>query len=672
VIVHGKALAVAISALLTPAGGYHGPFAQPHRVAQFRVGAASVSFTPPLRGKAPGGDPADCAHPAGAFTGPRQFAFEEPYTDLQHDGHFDAGDPFKDCNGNGRWDGNLLGGGSDNPRFYDHVADQVGARALVASAGGRTIAVEVVDQEGLFNVYQERIRAKVRADGYKLDGVFISATHDESAPDSLGLGGVNELTSGVNDYWVNYMVRQSALAIERAYKARRRARILYTTVREPATVRQCWSSYPFVDDQEIPVLEAVDRHHRAIVTLADVSQHAETLGFNGGTPALDAQRDWISSDWIHFFRSTLEQTLGGVAIEMAGSVGSVESPEVYPRGVSRIPQEFIDASHPAGCRTLFKASGGTDTSGSGHVALGYFGETRWFGQQMADQVEEAIQTGAYHYSRSGTLWGARANICVPLDNALFALGASLGVFAQRPGYNANCTKASAVLPNGSSAGQALRSQVAAFQIGDGEFISVPGEVFPFTFLRSFMGPADMQTPSDPLPPWLLTQMHAPYRFIDGLAEDMVGYIFPSGNAVGIPTKTNLNPSDTDRFGCGHSDDSESVSPRSADLIGVALARLLRPRPGAAERVVAGRYVLPGGKLSRDPLGSPELKCSTDTVFSPAPHPASAVELATGTVVHPHVWMSLGGLAQRHPDRDTRGYFDARGHRVWLDVFPNVR
>jgi hypothetical protein len=34
-------------------------------------------------------------------------------------------------------------------------------------------------------------------------------------------------------------------------------------------------------------------------------------------------------------------------------------------------------------------------------------------------------------------------------------------------------------------------------------------------------------------------------------------------------------------------------------------------------------------------------------------------------------MSLSGLPQRHPDRDTRGYFDARGHRVWLDVFPNV-
>jgi hypothetical protein len=34
-------------------------------------------------------------------------------------------------------------------------------------------------------------------------------------------------------------------------------------------------------------------------------------------------------------------------------------------------------------------------------------------------------------------------------------------------------------------------------------------------------------------------------------------------------------------------------------------------------------------------------------------------------------MSLSGLPQTAPDRDTRGYFDARGQRVWVDVFPDV-
>jgi hypothetical protein len=506
-----KAAALAISALLTPAGGYQGPYKQGHAAA-FRAGAAVQNFSPPARGSVPGGDPANCSS-SSSFNGPRPFAFIEPYTDSNHNGHYDLGEPFADCNHNARWDGNLLGGGSNTPRYYDKVADPVGARALVVSARGKTIAVEVVDQEGFFNIYQQRIRAKVAADGYHLDGIFISATHDESAPDSLGLGGVSLTTSGVNDYWVNYMIGRSAQAIERAYKAMRPARIRYTEVLEPANVRQCWSSYPFVDDQRIPVLEAVTaaRRPRVIATLASVSQHAETLGFNGGTPLLDAQNKWVSSDWISFFRASLERSLGGVGIEMAGSVGSVESPEVYGQSISRTPQLFVDASHPAGCRTLFKVGSGTDADGTMHVPLGYKGETRAFGVAMAAPIVRALRAGSYHVSVSNTLSGTRANICMRLENVLFELGAAAGVFAHRPGYNADCTKAMPVLPNGSSAGQALLSQVAAFRIGDGQFISVPGEVFPFTYLRGFLGPQDMPTSSPGLPPWLLPHMRARIR-----------------------------------------------------------------------------------------------------------------------------------------------------------------
>jgi hypothetical protein len=82
-------------------------------------------------------------------------------------------------------------------------------------------------------------------------------------------------------------------------------------------------------------------------------------------------------------------------------------------------------------------------------------------------------------------------------------------------------------------------------------------------------------------------------------------------------------------------------------------------------------VLPGGKLSRDPLGGPEIKCNLDTQFH-STGPARAVELANGKVVHPRVWMSLSGLPQRRPDRDTRGYFSSAGQRIWLDVFPKAK
>ena len=667
---HLVGAAAALSTLLTPAGGFHGRLAHTAG-APFRAGAAVASITPPASGRARG-DRSQCAG-AVAFTGPRPFAFEEPYTDSNGNGHYDSGEPYLDCNRDLRWDGNLLGGGDSTPRYFDHVADPVTARALAFSAHGRTIVVEVLDQEGLFDVYQRQIRAKVAADGVHADGIFISATHDESAPDSLGLGGVTQTTSGVNQYWTRYMVDQAAAGIEHAVRAERPARIRLTDVLEPANLRQCWSSYPFVDDQHVPVLEAVTPRGRAIATLADVGQHAETLGFNGGTPALDAQGRWISADWIWFFRRAIERRMGGVAIEMAGAVGSVESPEIYPRAISRVPQALLDASHPAGCRTLFRAGRSPDLAGTGHVRLGYGGETKAFGTEMAAAVMGALRSGAYQTSSTNALWGVRREICVPLDNGLFSLGAALGVFAARPGYDAGCTHAAPVLSNGGSAGQALRSEVAAFGIGDAEFVSMPGEVFPFTVYRGFLGPQDMPNPAPALPPWLLPHLHAPFRFIDGLAEDMLGYIFPAGNAVGIPSASNLNPSDRDRFGCGHSDDSEAISPHTGDIVTGALVSVLDGRGGGRERIATGRYVLPGGRLSRDPLGGPgSLGCTVRTTFIPARGPAVAVALAGGRRVRPLAWMSLDGLPQTGPDRDTRGYFDARGRRVWLDVYPEMR
>ncbi len=614
-----------------------------------------MSFTPPAAGKL-ADDPADC-DPSGTYDGPRDFAFEEPYSDQQGSGHYDLGDPYVDCNGNGRWDGNFLGGGSDTPRFYDHVADEVGARAMVVSNGDRTIAIEVLDNEGAFNVYLQRIRQQVADHGVHLDGIYISSNHDESAPDTIGIAGVNEVTSSVNAYFADYMVRRSAKAIERAAARMRPATIRYADAREPVNLRQCWSSYPFVDDQQMPSLQAIDRRGNVIGTLADVSQHAETLGFNPD----DAQRNWISADWIHFFRQRLEHRFGGVAIEMAGSVGSVETPEVFPSRISRVPQQFVNESHPAGCRTLFDAK-------SERAPLGYDGETTALGQALSHAVARAL-THRGRPSRSSAIWGDRRDICVPLTNQLFAAAAALGVFAARPGYTNDCTTEFPVAPNGTTSGDEVKSQVAAFRIGDGTFISVPGEVFPFTYLRGFVGPDDMPFTEYGLPRWPLPHMHTRFRFIDGLAEDMIGYIFPRGNGVGVPGEDPNNPSadSTDRFGCGHSDDAEAASSQSGDIIGKALVDLLDAHGGKPERVVKGRYVLPDGSHSRDPLGGPEIKCDVDNQFQFTGR-AVGVWLPKRGIVRPAAWMSLDGHRQGRPNRNTRGYFTHAGDRVWLNVF----
>jgi hypothetical protein len=649
--------------------------------APFRAGADAESFTPPPAG-ALQSDPADCAGAAdGAFTGQRYFAYEEPYIDEQKDGHYDPGDPFLDCNHDGRWDGDTLGGGANAPRYYDHVADPVGARALVVGNGRQAVAIEVVDNEGLFNVYADRIRAKVAADGYHIGNIQISSTHDESAPDTIGLGGSDEVISGTNEYFADYLVQQSALAIERAYNQMQPARIRYAQAQEPTNLRQCWSSYPFIDNPAMPVMQAVASNGKVIATLASVSQHVESLGFNGGsqldpgapTPTtLNQENLWVSADWVYWFRTALEQSYGGLGIEMAGSVGSVETPEVFSAALSRTPQRFIDESHPAGCRTLFDAPAGATMT-----PLGYYSETRALGQDLAGAVHAALGSGAA-WSRSNTIWADTVNICVPVANALFKAAAFGGTFAERPAYLPGCRKLeqAPAAPTGQTAGTSIQSQAAAWRIGDAEFIGAPGEVFPFTFLRGPVGPEDMNYPQYALPAWPLPYMHTPWRFFDGLDNDMIGYIFPEGNDAGVPGQhvvKNPTASGTDRFGCGHSDDSEAVNDKAANIIGAALVGILSRHDSGPEQVVQGRYVLPDGKLSRNPEGTTDtIKCTapTDTTFA-TDGPAVAVWIPGRGVVEPASWMDLLGRPQIAPDRDTRGWIDASGRRHWLEVFADI-
>ena len=710
--------------------------------ASFQVGAAVVPFDPPcgvdvlahpalqaatnctMPPTTGYNDFAECAPQLdGTYNGPRRFAFEEPYVDEGGQfggtptGHYDLGDPYLDCNDDGRWDGNFIGGGSNTPRYYSNVADQLGARAMVVGNGTKTIAVEVLDHEGAFNVYMDQIRAVVMAQLPSLGGnapcagldranVFISATHDESAPDSLGLYGVSapnspaSVTSSVNKYWVDWFETQSATAVINACRNLQSAEITYGQAIEPANLRQCFSSYPFVDDQLMPSLMAVSTATgRVIVSLADVSQHTETLGFNGGSqvdPAdpslrtLDAQKQWLTADWPYWFRTKLETDLGGVAIEMAGSVGSNETPAVLSLPLSRRPEAFLDPGHPAGCRTTY-ADHGTLTP------LGYYSETRSLGQQLAAAVESAL--GAGTVSASNDIQGQRSSVCVTITNAVFAIGGVAGIFSARQSYSdPNCTVAAPAPPTGQAAGTSAKSTIAAFRIGDGTFVSIPGEVFPFTYLRSFLGPQDMPCPNPnsggscngpaspnvscaqgnpyALPPWLLPHMHTPYRFIDGEGEDMIGYIFPCGNGVGVPGEYPNDPtgSGNELFGCGHSDDSESAGSSTANVVGNAAVIALDTLEGttqAPEDIQVGRYLLPGNIASRNPQGTPNsIKCDLDKLFLPA-GPAVAVQLQNGTVITPTFWMDLGGRAQGVPDRNTRGWIDAHGTRHWLDVFPDI-
>ena len=330
-------------------------------------------------------------------------------------------------------------------------------------------------------------------------------------------------------------------------------------------------------------------------------------------------------------------------------------PRGLPGPISRIPQEFIDASHPAGCRTLFKVAGALDVAGTLHVPLGYDGETKAFGEDMAKPIIAAIKSGTWYWSRTNTIWGATANICVPLTTSCSRSGPRSACSRTKLGLQHTAAPTRPGAGERHHPGDSLQSQVAAFRSGTA-FIAVPGEAFPFTFFRGFLGPQDMPIPDQPLPQWPLPSMHARFRFFDGLAEDMLGYIFPAGNAVGTRAHRTSTPRTPTASGAVTPTTRSRRARRPATSSGCA-GELLNAHSGAAETIAEGgtccrtercRAIRSAARRS--------MRRRSDLPLRGSRGGGEAVERER---VKPLAWMSLSGLPQSMPDRDTRGYFDQR-------------
>jgi hypothetical protein len=668
----------ATAAAAAPAGAWEhpGPPSHEEHAAVFQVGAAAVDVTPPLASSGAANPAAACATPAqlAQYDGPHLLSLEEPYIDTNHNGIWDSGEPFVDCPtalvGGGtaapdqRWDGIMLGGGDGGPREPTAVLDPIWARTIVVRSGATTVSLTSVDNEGVFAEIWDQVRAKVHADGVRnVDTMLFSSTHDESAPDTIGITGPSLLTSGVDPFYVQFLVARTAQSIEQAARRLQPAQLRYGMI-HPNNLVSCWSSYPFVADENIGALQARSvRDGRVIFTLANYGIHAEELGFS--STSQDALH--LSSDWPNFARASLEARYGGMAVTVSGAVGSVEMPQVYPAARSYQPVGVYSSVGNGGCRTIYA----TDSS---MVPYGYHQSTQARGEAVASWTETALSRGAD--SRAGGIDVATKRFFVPLDNALFALGSQFGVIAGKTAYlNGVVVPRDATGAEVGGPGNEFQSEVFWLRIGDGGFASAPGELFPYTYIRSSGGPADEAVP-DPSwspPPWIMARMNTRWRFVVGLGDDMIGYIFPRTNAVGVPTADNLDPSDTDRFGCGHSDDGEAASASAGDLVADQLASIM---PAGHDVVFTGRFLWRDGTLHRSPIGDGGQACTgVGNTFVPAPGGgASGVAVGPFRVPvdgHDLRWMDATGQPQAAPDTQTRGVIDRSGHRYWIDVFPDV-
>lgn len=681
-----RALATAMAAVIG-AGGAFGAPAQARSHDGFEVGAADADITPPAL-DTPAGRALDAelfvpacgssvAEVHRLWPGPRRFAFEEPYVDVAKAGRYVPGDPYCDAAHLGRYQAPYLAGGSGVNRWPVYSADAatnspatrldtplvtddpIEAHAVVFAVRGRRAAMVSVDSIGLFNTTMDAIRERVARAVSDLtpSDIFISSTHDESAPDPIGLWGPNlsgypspvarlgdqlpaGVTSGVDEYYMNYLVEKVAQAIIRADRQVRPARLKLVVARMPANTQSCWSSYPFVDTNLMPVMQAVSTSGRVIFTMVNVGTHDETLAFSGN-PAYAAM---LSGDWTGRLSAWLRTYYpGSVGMELAGLMGSVETPALYPAGtqVLDVPQAFhtVPGRPVDGCSSVYPEP----AESSPYTDAVAFVDA--YGKSVADTAVAALASSRVVVVDPTDLLGQRRSVCVQLENDFFAAAFAAGLFPDRPVFlDPACTVGLSVAGRASlgPAGQPttphpavplyLSTDVGVLTVGPAQITYSPGEVFPFTEIGGPVDRAQMPFPTDcyrpspsaptdpragtytcgtPLPMTanIAAAMTRPYRYLAGLGEDMIGYLFPPGNFVGSQGETaeapwavyeNTASTGHDRFGYPHADDAESVGPHAGAAVTSALADLLS-RDGKGLTVVPGLFVDAAGRLCDSPF-----------------------------------------------------------------------
>jgi hypothetical protein len=692
--------------------------------ARFEAGAASADITPPAYTSASdaafvpvcGTSPAQVAE---LYPGPRPFQFEKPYVDQKKLGRYAFGDPYCESDGTHRYEAPYIAGGSGVNHWPEAVDPGNGpaARAVVMSVGSQRVAVVSVDSIGLFDSTMERIRAAVQAQDPKVAQIFISSTHDESAPDPIGLwgpeleeqpSGTPELpvgaTSGVDEYYFDFLVERIANSVVAADHARKPAKLHVAIGSMPSNTQSCWSSYPFIDDLSMPVMQAVGRGGQVIFTLVDVGTHAETLAFSG----VHSYIDTLSADWPGKMRAALEARWpGSVGVELAGMVGSVETPTVYePEStqVVRVPGALHDVSgNPDRCRSVYP----NPSSGAPVTDAKEF--TQAYGDSVANAAAAAL-AGA-RAATPKTITAQQQPICVELENNLFKVAFADGLFPDRPAYSdPNCTveaTPSGAVPGSPGAPSStpqeatlfLKTAASVLTLGKIQLAYSPGEVFPVTEVRGPFDEAQEPFPTNcyepstenfncgtplPMTPWTTAEMTQPYHFLVGLGEDMIGYMFPPGNFVGSEGVSSKEPwvsyentkmTGHDRFGYGHSDDTESVGPYAGLAVTETLKQLLKA-DGHGSTVVPGLFVDSSGHLSDSPFAAGSFTGAAGVEMLPAgQHTPVKALIGSGA----RGWVTFDGL----PDPGTAGTPLAysvrtagvrlRGHKTLLiDVFEGAR
>lgn len=434
----------------------------------------------------------------------------EKFTDSNHSGRWEVGEPFEDDPGNtavdqsskGKYDGIYLAGfGLNRPATGKH--DDLWARAIVFEYETTRIAIVSIDLIGYYskaNYYGLGEIQRLVDPKLGISEILIASTHNHEAPDTIGPWGVSSLSDGKYPKYLRFVDRQIAKAITRAAASTVRAvmKLGRTDPRISPSIAgmqtRTHGRPPHFYDDELRVIQFFDgtgaTRDRVIATLINWSTHPESM---------ENRNTAITSDFPHALRETVERKYGGAAIYVSGDLGAVEI--------------IGDSNNKPSDRTRFDGKEYPLKSENNRPDY-TFERTEAIGRDVARAVVDALDRGEWSTVNGIDL--RKAGLRAPMDNAGYAYLASKGVLDTMP-------------PPKEGDASEIETIVYAITIGDAQIVTVPGELFPEVFYgvdkhrRDDCPEADTKRPAEPS---VRDRMKKKYKFVFGLCPDEFGYIVP--------------------------------------------------------------------------------------------------------------------------------------------------
>jgi hypothetical protein len=382
--------------------------------------------------------------------------------------------------------------GFGNDRRATGVHDDVWARGIVLENAERRLALVTLDVVGYFHNEVQTIRALAAQAGFTADALMVSSTHNHEGPDTMGLWGPDETTSGVDTAYLDFVNQQVVECLLEAEARLAPAEIRFATgttvgaslppypdlvadgrVLEPLTIPGALLNPPQAEDLQVqgdpgeitnptvPALQLRDRLTRqTIATVVNYASHPESLG---------SSNTLITSDFPHFMRVALEQRYGGIAIYVSADLGVLQGPL------------DVDVLDPATGQPAVRRS---------------FRFAEVMGGLLAERAATALDAAGAWHANPPLDAASQAPIEVLVENTFFSVLGTLGIFGRR-------------MPETTPAGTFVTTEVNALRIGPARLAVTPNELDPQIgdLYRARMGDAE-------------------HRWIVGLGNDEIGYQMP--------------------------------------------------------------------------------------------------------------------------------------------------